>query len=98
SRIALMDAGDGNYLELFDGGKKVSASEQSGAGHAIHFAFRVPDADAAYHKALAAGAQSHSEPKDVEIQGRTIQGAHLIPVRIVFSKGPDGEIIEFYYD
>jgi glyoxylase I family protein len=95
-RIALLDAGDGNYLELFAGGQKAEAVNQQAAGTMIHFAVRVPDVDAAYQRALQAGAQPHIEPKDVTLQGRTAQAAHPVAVRIAFCKGPDGEIFEFF--
>jgi len=95
-RIALLDAGDGNYLELFAGGQASPPIEQHAAGAVIHFALRVPDAAAAYQRALDAGAESHSAPRDVTLQGRTAQGEHPVPVRIAFCKGPDGEIFEFF--
>ena len=90
SRAALMDAGDGNYVEVFAGGRG-TPGEDAPEGALLHYALRVADADAAYARALAAGARPHIEPKNV-----TLQGDPPVPIRIAFCKGPDGEIIEFF--
>lgn len=89
-RAAMMDAGDGNYLEIFAGGRR-APGEDAPEGALLHYALRVPDAHAAYARALTAGARPHVEPKDV-----TIQGDRPVLVRIAFCKGLDGEIIEFF--
>lgn len=90
SRAAMLDTGDGNYLEVFAGGKR-AAGEDPPEGALLHFAIRTPDVDAAYARAMAAGARSHVEPKNV-----TLGGDPPVPVRLAFVKGPDGEIIEFF--
>ena len=90
SRAAMLDTGDGNYLEVFAGGKRAHG-EDAPEGAILHFAIRVPDTDAAFAKALAAGARPTMEPKDVPIQGD-----YPVMVRIAFCKGPDGEVIEFF--
>ncbi len=87
---ALLDAGDGNYLEVFAGGRRAPGADAP-EGALLHYALRVPDADGAYARALAAGARPHVEPKDVMLQGDP-----PVPVRIAFCKGLDGEIIEFF--
>jgi glyoxylase I family protein len=89
-RAALLDTGDGNYLEVFAGGKR-APGEEPPEGAILHFALRVADTDAAYRKAVAAGAVSTMEPKDVPIDGD-----YPVKVRIAFVKGPDGEVIEFF--
>ena len=89
-RAAMLDTGDGNYLELFAGGRR-APGEEPPEGALLHFALRTQDVDAAYARALAAGARTHIAPKDV-----TLQGDPPVPVRLAFVKGPDGEIIEFF--
>ena len=89
-RAALLDTGDGNYVELF-AGSKCPPGEDLPDGPIFHFAIRVPDTDAAYAKAIAAGARSQMEPKTIDIQGD-----REITVRIAFVRGPDGESIEFF--
>lgn len=89
-RAALMDTGDGNYIEIFAGGRPATDG-QVPDGALLHYALRVADADAAYARALAAGARAYIEPKSV-----TLQGDPPVPIRIAFCKGLDGEIIEFF--
>ena len=87
-RAVMLDAGDGNYMEIFANGKHEPKPE----GAIIHFALRTNNCDAAIERARAAGAQVTVEPKDVDIPSTP----HRTPVRIAFCKGPDGEIIEFF--
>ena len=87
--IVLMDIGDGNYVELFAGGK--APDGQPLRSPVEHFAFRVEDAQASYDRAIAAGAASQIEPKIVPLKGD-----HVVTVKIAFVKGPDGEVIEFF--
>ena len=88
SRAALLDTGDGNYLEVFAGGK---GGAEPPEGALLHFALRTSDVDGAYARALAAGARSQIEPKDV-----TLAGDPPVPVRLAFVRGLDGEVIEFF--
>ena len=90
SRAAMLDTGDGNYLEVFAGSKR-PAGEDAPAGALLHLALRTPDVDAAYARALAAGAKPQTPPQDVEIAGD-----YPLPVRLAFVVGLDGEIIEFF--
>jgi len=86
-RAAMLDTGDGNYLEVFAGG----SDEPQQEGAVIHFALRTADTDAAIEAARAAGAEVTVEPKDVVIPSEP-----SVPVRLAFCKGPDGEVIEFF--
>ena len=86
-RAAMLDTGDGNYLEVFAGGTEEPKPE----GQVIHFALRTTDCDGAIEKARAAGAEVTVEPKDVAIPSTPPTLA-----RIAFCKGPDGEVIEFF--
>ena len=90
SRAAMLDTGDGNYLEVFAGSTR-PAGEDAPEGALLHLALRTPDVDAAYARALAAGARSQIAPKDV-----TLPGDYPVPVRLAFVIGPDGEVIEFF--
>jgi glyoxylase I family protein len=87
-RAAMIDIGSGDYLEVFEGGKSPLETAQ---GVLLHFALRTSNTDAAFAKAIAAGAVVEMEPKDVPIKGTP-----EIVVRIAFVKGPDNEIIEFF--
>lgn len=88
SRAALMDAGDGNYVEIFAGRKDEPTCE----GGILHVAFRTADVDGAHDRAVAAGATSHIAPKDVQPDNED----YPVPFRIAFIKGLDGEIVEFF--
>lgn len=86
SRAVMLDMGDGNYLEVFS-----SQASHAGNGAILHFALRSLDAEAAYHRALAAGAVSQVEPKTVAVPGQPPRD-----FRIAFVRGPEGETIEFF--
>ena len=88
SRAAMMDMGDGNYVEIFEGRND---GEIIGEGGVLHFAFRVADVDGLYNRAIEFGATSVMEPKDV-----AIPGDHTVDVRIAFVKGLAGETIELF--
>jgi glyoxylase I family protein len=87
-RAIMLDVGDGNYLEVFAGGKDQPKPE----GAILHFALRTDDCDAALERARAAGAEVTMEPKEILIPSTP----DPTPIRIAFCKGPDGEIIEFF--
>ena len=87
SRAAMLGVGDGNYVEIFEGRNSGDVPE----GGVIHYAVRVDDPDAVYQSALAVGATTVMEPKDVDIQGD-----HVVRVRIAFVKGLDVEVIELF--
>lgn len=89
-RAAMLDTGDGNYLQVFAGSKR-PAGEDAPEGALMHLALRTPDVDAAYARATAAGARSQSAPQDVVIDGDS-----PVPVRLAFVIGLDGEVIEFF--
>ncbi|WP_235941533.1 VOC family protein [Paenibacillus puerhi] len=83
-RGIMLDTGDGNYLEVFAGGKEGPKPE----GAFLHLALRTEDVDGVTERARAAGAEVTVEPKNIDING--------IPVRLSFFKGPDGELIELF--
>lgn len=84
-KVALLDTGDGTYLELFSG-----ATLQRGCGAVLHFALRTNDCDAAVRRARHFGGEIAEEPTDM-----VLEGGPPVPVRYAFCKGPDGEQIEF---
>ncbi len=88
-RAVMLDAGDGNYLEVFE---DKDSPAGSGDGPILHFAIRCDDTDAALKRARDAGCEVTMEPTAVDIQAN--EGK--VPVRIAFCKGPDGELIEFF--
>ncbi len=83
----MLDTGDGNYLEMFTGGKGPVPE-----GPILHFALRTADCDAACERARAAGAQVTMEPKSLTINSTPSP----TDVRIAFFTGPDGEIVELF--
>ena len=87
-RAVMLDAGGGNYLEVFAGGAEGDTPE----GHFLHLAFTSADPDADYARALAAGAASMRPPFDLVIPS----APRPIPVRLAFVHGLDGEILEFF--
>ena len=90
SRAVLLDTGNGNYLEIFAGGRP--AAEAAG-GLIVHVALRSSDVDDSIARARAAGAKVTLEPKDVDIPSEP-----PLPVRIAFCKAPCGETLEFFCD
>jgi glyoxylase I family protein len=91
-RAAFLDMGDGRYIEVFGGGATVqsegrrrSPDEEPTEGALLHFCFRVADVEAAYSRALAAGAVSRIAPMTTQVVGG----------EIAFVTGPNGEVIEF---
>ena len=65
-RIAMLDMGSGNMVELFAGGEPQTVNEQ-GAGGYFHLAYLCGDVQKVYDRALACGAKVKSEPKAVSI-------------------------------
>ncbi len=53
---------------------------------------KVEDTDQAYARAIEAGAGSQMAPTDMDLPADPV-----LPVRIAFVLGPDGECIEFFH-
>lgn len=87
-RAAMIDAGRGDYIEIFE------RSEPAPLGEAtiLHFALRTDDCVALTESVRAAGLEITMEPKEVTIDS----SAGPIPVKISFFKGPDGEVVELF--
>jgi glyoxylase I family protein len=88
-RIALLDAGDGSHVELF---QPTASSPKPGDAATndpvMHFALATTDARGAIERVRAAGYDVTMEPRDVSL------GA--IQATIAFFRGPNGEIVEFF--
>ena len=90
-RIALLDLGDGNYLELFASAPGQSPDPESDIPAPwpyFHLALRTSDVDGDIEKVRALGCPITIEPKSVPVAGKTI--------RVGFFLGPDGEVLEFF--
>lgn len=87
-RAAMVDAGRGDYIEIFE------RSEPAPLGEAtiLHFALRTDDCAALTEAVRAAGLEITMEPKEVLIDSNL----GPVPVKISFFRGPDGEIVELF--
>ncbi|NBC11724.1 MAG: VOC family protein [Planctomycetes bacterium] len=94
-RAVMLDTGDGNYLEIFERpDQPPPPADQEGV--ILHFAIRTDDTDAALARARAAGVTVTMEPTDVDLPNTCEARPSLLPVRIAFFQGPDGEVIELF--
>ncbi len=92
-RAVMLDAGDGNYLEVFeDLDSPAGGGDESSGGAILHFALRCDDTDAAIKRVREAGCEVTMEPTSIDVKAKE----QLVPIRIAFCKGPDGELIEFF--
>ena len=85
-KIAMMETGDGNYMEIFSDGPDNLKTD----GVFFHVAFRTDNVDAVIERVKKAGFEVIMEPKDVPLEC----GTPTI-MRTAFVKGPDGEELEF---
>jgi catechol 2,3-dioxygenase-like lactoylglutathione lyase family enzyme len=89
-RAVMLDAGDGNYLEVFEDLTYTPAPN----GAVIHFALRTHQLDEVAARVRATGAKITMEPKDATI---ATTNAHApVPIRLFFCEGPSGEVVEFF--
>jgi glyoxylase I family protein len=87
-RAVMVHAGDARYVEIFERGEAFEAGE----GTILHFALRTDDSAGMLEVVRGAGMEITMETTDVDIQSPT----GVVPVRIAFFKGPDGEVIELF--
>lgn len=87
-RAAMVDAGKGDYIEIFERSEPAPLDEAT----ILHFALRTDDCAALTETVRAAGREITMEPREVIIESN----AGPIPVKISFFKGPDGEIVELF--
>lgn len=93
SRAALLDTGDGNYLEVF-ANRTGDPSQELPEGGLLHFALRTTDTVAALERARAAGATVTMEPRRVTPANSDTP----LEFHIAFVRGLNGEIIEFFHN
>ena len=94
SRIALLDTGNGDLIELFakpDLNTDKAATTADGNPF-LHFAFSAQNVDEAYRIALEAGATPLKPPAELPLKAHPI----CLTLRIAFVKGPSGEELEFF--
>ena len=96
-RAAFLDAGDGRFIEVFgpasivqSEGRRRQPNEDRTEGTLLHFCLRVADTDAAFARAIAAGATARVTPVT-----RQLGADPTVEVKIAFVTGPNGEVIEF---
>ncbi len=86
-RAAMLDIGDGNFIEMFAGGK-----DEPAEGRFLHLAIKAEDVDFAYNTALKAGATTKLEPFSVAVDSKPCP----MNLYIAFVYGLDGEVLEFF--
>lgn len=91
SRAALLDTGDGNYLEVFSG-RAGDPNQEIPEGGLLHFALRTNDTAAALERVRQAGATVTMETKTVTPDNSD----RPLAFTIAFVRGPNGEVIEFF--
>ncbi len=89
SRAIMLDVGDGNYIEIFEHVDTPPAKEE---GQILHLCLRCADPDGVIERVRQAGCEVTVEPKDLSIEAY----GGVVPVRLAFFKGPDGEIVELF--
>ncbi len=92
SRAALLDSGDGNYLEVFAGGTGELWPELPETVF-MHIAFRTTDIHKAIEKARSLGATITVEPKSVVPPNADMPEKTFT---VAFFRGPNGELVEFF--
>jgi len=89
-KIALLDMGDGSYMELFQPKADTPAPGTAAANDPVtHFALTTTDTKAITEHVRRAGYEITVEPKTVELNSS-------LTVTISFFLGPNGESIEFF--
>lgn len=91
-RTIMLDAGDGNHLEIFERPGEDWPGGEHGA--VLHLAIRTRDVDGDTERVRRAGCQVTTEPCDVELN--TTIGPNPVAVRLSFFRGPDGEVVELF--
>jgi len=89
-RATMLDAGRGNYVEVFEDLTYTGASN----GAIFHVAFRTERLDDLVAKLRSAGVKITMEPKSVTLANTTATGP--VPIRVCFCEGPNGESVEFF--
>ena len=93
-RIALLDMGDGNYVELFASrpDQNPDPAATPPAWPYFHLAIRSNNVDADIDRVRGLGCTITVEPKSVDL------GNPPKTIRVGFFLGPDGEVLEFFHN
>ena len=86
-RAAMIDIGNGSYLEIFSEGISGHRPE----GHWNHIALICDDVESAMARVKELGCEVTVNCVEVSIPSDP-----PLPVRLAFFKGPDGEVIELF--
>ncbi|MCF7688638.1 MAG: VOC family protein [Cephaloticoccus sp.] len=87
-RAAMLDCGDGNYIEVFED----LAWAPAPLGPIYHFALRTTRINEVVAHLRDLGVKITLEPKPVRIA--TTNGGGEVPATIAFCEGPNGESVE----
>ncbi len=85
--FALLDMGDGSYVELQEAAQPASLAP---GGVLAHFALATSDVKAAVERIRAAGYRITVEPKPVTL--------NTLPAWVAFFEGPSGESVELFQE
>lgn len=88
-QLALLAIGGGSHIEVIGFAADAEAVEGGQQHPLMHLAIATTDPDVVWQRATAAGYASVIDPKDVTL------GA--IEARIAFFEGPNGEVIELFW-
>ncbi|MEM1444694.1 MAG: VOC family protein [Planctomycetota bacterium] len=97
NRAIMLDAGKGDYLEIFERPDAPTTPTEP-EPPLLHIAFRTNALEATLEAARAAGMEVTMERNDVDIANTHAAGGlpAVVPVRIAFFRGPDGELVELF--
>ncbi|WP_428386943.1 VOC family protein [Mucisphaera sp.] len=93
NRAAMLDTGDGNYIELFEKTDKPQPAEPTKDAW-FHIALRCANLDDVIQKVRNAGFPITMEPRSLNIEATNTDES--VPIRIAFFTGPEGESIELF--
>lgn len=92
SRAAFIPAGDGTWMEIFDGAEESTPPGPDDVSQGLfHVAVAYEDVHAAFRQAVESGGVPLEEPVT-----RTLHGDPPKQATMAFVMGPDHEVIELY--
>ncbi|MEM8783750.1 MAG: VOC family protein [Planctomycetota bacterium] len=100
-RAVMLDAGRGDYLEIFER-PDAPATPTEPEPPLLHVAFRTDALDATLSAVRSAGMTVTMEARDIDIANTEPDADQegclpaVVPVRIAFFRGPDGEHVELF--
>ncbi|MEM7576671.1 MAG: VOC family protein [Planctomycetota bacterium] len=101
NRAIMLDAGQGDYLEIFER-PDAPTTPRDPEPPLLHIAFRTSTLAATLEAVRSAGMEVTMEQRDIEIPntdpaaGQPGALPRVVPVRIAFFRGPDGELVELF--